>query len=79
MASRLKVLQSTLVCQLVAALVGSASNLGDQDATVAATGVTAAIDQSGRNSFDIGYHMPMNANVTMFARYGEQESERNFR
>ena len=54
------------------------SNLGDQDATVAATGVTAAIDQSGRNSFDIGYHMPMNANVTMFARYGEQESERNF-
>ena len=54
------------------------SNLGDQDATVAATGVTAAIDQSGRNSFDVGYHMPMNANVTMFARYGEQESERNF-
>ena len=53
-------------------LWAQSSDLGDQDATVAATGVTAAIDQSGRNSFDIGYHMPMNANVTFFARYGEQ-------
>ena len=59
-------------------LWAQSSDLGDQDATVAATGVTAAIDQSGRNSFDVGYHMPMNANVTMFARYGESESEANF-
>ena len=59
-------------------LWAQSSDLGDQDQTVAATGVTAAIDQSGRNSFDVGYHMPMNANVTMFARYGESESEAQF-
>ena len=59
-------------------LWAQSSDLGDQDRSVAATGVTAAIDQSGRNSFDVGYHMPMNANVTMFARYGESESEANF-
>ena len=59
-------------------LWAQSSSLGDQDATVAATGVTSAIDQSGRSSYDVGFHMPMNANVTMFVRYGESESDLNF-
>ena len=59
-------------------LWAQSSSLGDQDATVAATGITSAIDQSGRSSYDVGFHMPMNANVTMFVRYGETESDLNF-
>jgi len=57
-------------------LWAQSSSLGDQDSTVA--GVTAAIDQSGKSGYDVGFHMPMNANVTMFARYGESETDLNF-
>jgi len=57
-------------------LWAQSSSLGDQDSTVA--GVTSAIAQSGKSGFDVGYHMPMNANVTMFVRYGESESDVNF-
>jgi hypothetical protein len=59
-------------------LWAQSSSLGDQDQTVAATGVTSAIDQSGKSSYDVGFHMPMNANVTMFVRYGESETDLNF-
>ena len=57
-------------------LWAQSSSLGDQDSTVA--GVTSAIDQSGKSGYDVGFHMPMNANVTMFARYGESETDLNF-
>jgi len=57
-------------------LWAQSSSLGDQDSTVA--GVTSAIDQSGKSGYDVGFHMPMNANVTMFARYGESETDTNF-
>jgi hypothetical protein len=57
-------------------LWAQSSSLGDQDSTVA--GVTSAIDQSGKSSYDVGFHMPMNANVTMFVRYGESETDLNF-
>ena len=57
-------------------LWAQSSSLGDQDATRA--GVTSAVDQSGKSGFDVGYHMPMNANVNMFVRYGESETDLNF-
>ena len=57
-------------------LWAQSSSLGDQDSTVA--GVTSAIAQSGKSGFDVGFHMPMNANVNMFVRYGESESDVNF-
>ena len=57
-------------------LWAQASSLGDQDSTVA--GVTSAINASGKSGYDVGFHMPMNANVTMFARYGESETDANF-
>jgi len=57
-------------------LWAQSSSLGDQDSTVG--GVTSAIDQSGKSSYDVGFHMPMNANVTMFVRYGESETDLNF-
>ena len=57
-------------------LWAQSSSLGDQDSTVA--GVTSAINASGKSGYDIGFHMPMNANVTMFARYGESETDLNF-
>jgi hypothetical protein len=57
-------------------LWAQSSSLGDQDATTA-TG-TAAIAGSGKSGFDVGFHMPMNANVVMFARYGESETDVNF-
>ena len=57
-------------------LWAQSSSLGDQDSTVA--GVTSALDQSGKSSYDVGFHMPMNANVTMFVRYGESETDLNF-
>ena len=53
------------------------SALSDQDG-VAAAGGTSAIDASDKSSFDIGYHMPMNANVNFFVRYGESETGANF-
>ena len=57
-------------------LWAQSSSLGDQDSTVA--GVTSAINASGKSGYDVGFHMPMNANVTMFARYGESETDVNF-
>ena len=57
-------------------LWAQSSSLGDQDSTIA--GVTSAQAQSGKSGYDIGFHMPMNANVTMFARYGESETDLNF-
>ena len=57
-------------------LWAQSSSLGDQDSTV--NGVTSAIAQSGKSSYDVGFHMPMNANVTMFVRYGESETDLNF-
>jgi len=57
-------------------LWAQSSSLGDQDSTVA--GVTSALAQSGKSGFDVGFHMPMNANVNMFARYGESETDLNF-
>ena len=57
-------------------LWAQSSSLGDQDSTVA--GVTSAIAQSGKSGFDVGFHMPMNANVNMFVRYGESETDLNF-
>ena len=53
------------------------SKLGDQDGNNVAGG-TAAIDASDKSGFDIGYHMPMNANVSFFGRYGESETGVNF-
>jgi len=58
-------------------LWAQSSKLGDQDGTSAA-GVTSAIDASDRSGWDVGYHMPMNANVTFFARYGESETGVNY-
>jgi len=57
-------------------LWAQSSKLGDQDGTSAAG--TSAIDASDRSGWDVGYHMPMNANVTFFARYGESETGVNF-
>ncbi len=45
---------------------------------LAAAGGTSAIDASDKSGFDIGYHMPMNANVNFFVRYGESETGVNF-
>lgn len=58
-------------------LWAQSSSLGDQDG-VAAAGGTSAIDASDKSGFDIGYHMPMNANVNFFVRYGESETGVNF-
>jgi len=57
-------------------LWAQSSKLGDQDGTSAAG--TSAIDASDRSGWDVGYHMPMNANVNFFARYGESETGVNF-
>jgi len=57
-------------------LWAQSSKLGDQDGTSAAG--TSAIDASDRSGWDVGYHMPMNANVTFFARYGESETGVNY-
>jgi len=57
-------------------LWAQSSSLGDQDSTTAAG--TAAINNSGRSSYDVGFHMPMNANVVMFVRYGETEDDASF-
>lgn len=58
-------------------LWAQSSKLGDQDSVLVAGG-TSAIDASDKSGFDIGYHMPMNANVNFFARYGESETGVNF-
>ena len=54
------------------------SSLGDRDATTTATGVTAAVAQSGKDGVSFGYIMPMNANVNMFARYNDVDTDVNF-
>ena len=58
-------------------LWAQSSSLGDQDG-VAAAGGTSAIDASDKSGFDMGYHMPMNANGNFFVRYGESETGVNF-
>lgn len=58
-------------------LWAQSSKLGDQDASAVAGG-TQAVDASDKSGWDIGYHMPMNANVNFFARYGESETGANF-
>ena len=58
-------------------LWAQSSKLGDQDASAVAGG-TQAVDASDKSGWDIGYHMPMNANVNFFARYGESETGTNF-
>jgi hypothetical protein len=58
-------------------LWAQSSKLGDQDASAVAGG-TQAVDASDKSGFDIGYHMPMNANVNFFVRYGESETGVNF-
>ena len=58
-------------------LWAQSSKLGDQDASAVAGG-TQAVDASDKSGWDIGYHMPMNANVNFFARYGESETGVNF-
>jgi hypothetical protein len=53
-------------------LYGEFTQTGDQDATTA-TGTQALVD-SGSDAFDIGFIMPMNANVNAFVKYGERET-----
>ena len=57
-------------------LWAQSSSLGDQDVITSAG--TSALDASDKSGFDIGYHMPMNANVTFFGRYGESETGANY-
>jgi len=52
--------------------------LGDQDVTNATTGQTAALNDSGKSGFDIGYQHDFSANTYMFVRYATQESGVNF-
>jgi predicted porin len=54
------------------------STLSDIDATVAATGVSASIRDSGKDGLDVGYVTPMNANVNAFVRYASSETGVNF-
>ena len=55
-----------------------ASTLSDIDATVAATGVSASIRDSGKDGLDVGYVTPVNANVNAFVRYASSETGVNF-
>jgi len=59
-------------------LWAQSSSLGDRDQTVTATGVTSAVGQSGKDAISLGYLMPMNANVNMFARYNDADFDANF-
>lgn len=54
------------------------STLSDIDATVAATGVSASIRDSGKDGLDVGYVTPLNANVNAFVRYASSETGVNF-
>lgn len=47
------------------------SEIGDQDTTTAAG--SAAVVDSGKDSWDVGYLHNMNANTYVFVRYGQQE------
>ena len=58
-------------------LWAQSSKLGDQDVTAVAGG-TSALDASDKSGWDVGYVMPMNANVNFFGRYGESETGVNF-
>jgi len=58
-------------------LWAQSSSLGDQDGTSVA-GVSAAIDQSDKSGWDVGYHHAMNSQVNFFVRYGESETGANF-
>jgi hypothetical protein len=54
------------------------STLSDLDATVAATGVSASVRDSGKDGLDVGYVTPLNANVNAFVRYASSETGVNF-
>jgi len=54
------------------------STLSDIDATVAATGISASIRDSGKDGLDVGYVTPLNANVNAFVRYASSETGVNF-
>jgi hypothetical protein len=55
-----------------------ASTLSDVDATVAATGVSASLRDSGKDGLDIGYVTPMSAHANAFVRYASSETGVNF-
>jgi len=59
-------------------LWAQSSSLGDRDQTVTATGVTSAVGQSGKDALSVGYIVPMNANVNVFARYDDTDFDANF-
>ena len=52
------------------------SEIGDQDTTTAAG--SAAVVDSGKDSWDVGYLHNMNANTYVFVRYGQQETGLRF-
>jgi len=54
------------------------AELGDQDVLNATTGVSAALNDSGKSSFDIGYQHDMSANTYVFIRYDSSETGVNF-
>lgn len=54
------------------------STLSDQDNTVAATGVSSSIVDSGKDGLDVGYVTPLNANVNAFVRYASSETGLRF-
>lgn len=54
----------------------SMSSIGDQDSTIA--GVTSAVVDSGKDSWDVGYIHDMSAQTYMFVRYGSSETGLNF-
>jgi hypothetical protein len=55
-----------------------ASTSSDLDATVAATGVSASIRDSGQDAFDIGYVTPMSAHANAFVKYTSSDTGVNF-
>jgi len=52
------------------------SEMGNQDANIA--GVTSAIVDSGKDSWDVGYLHDMSAQTYVFVRYGSSETGLNF-
>jgi len=52
------------------------SEIGNQDANIA--GVTSAIVDSGKDSWDVGYLHDMSAQTYVFVRYGSSETGVNF-
>jgi len=57
-------------------VIANIGSISDQDQTVA--GVTTALNDSGRESFDIGYQHDFSANTYGFVRYDSREDGVNF-